>query len=88
MRLGGLQPNVNSSGIPRPYLPSYLPTYLLTSTATGDGRHDAAGAAPNPNPTPNPTPNPNPNQVMGGMMLLALHGPGGISLDQGAKKSI
>jgi uncharacterized membrane protein YphA (DoxX/SURF4 family) len=26
--------------------------------------------------------------VMGGMMLLALHGPGGISLDQGAKKSI
>ena len=26
--------------------------------------------------------------VMGGLMLLALHGPGGISLDQGAKKSI
>lgn len=26
--------------------------------------------------------------VMGGMMLLALHGPGGISLDKGAKKSI
>jgi len=25
---------------------------------------------------------------MGGLMLLALHGPGGISLDQGAKKSI
>ena len=26
--------------------------------------------------------------VMGGLMLLALHGPGGLSLDQGAKKSI
>jgi len=26
--------------------------------------------------------------VMGGLMLLALHGPGGISLDKGAKKSI
>jgi len=26
--------------------------------------------------------------VMGGLMLLALHGPGGISLDQGAKKSL
>mmetsp|Transcript_41845 Transcript_41845/g.94522 ORF Transcript_41845/g.94522 Transcript_41845/m.94522 type:complete len:288 (-) Transcript_41845:1024-1887(-) len=26
--------------------------------------------------------------VMGGLMLLALHGPGGISLDQGAKKSM
>ena len=29
-----------------------------------------------------------PPQVMGGLMLLALHGPGGLSLDQGAKKSI
>jgi len=26
--------------------------------------------------------------VMGGLMLLALHGPGGISLDKGPKKSI
>ena len=26
--------------------------------------------------------------VMGGLMLLALHGPCGISLDKGAKKSI
>ena len=26
--------------------------------------------------------------VMGGLMLLALHGPGGISLDKGAKKGL
>ena len=25
--------------------------------------------------------------IIGGLMLLALHGPGGISLDKGAKKS-
>ena len=66
----------------------YLPhvchqlAYLLTIQVS------AADPNPNPNPDPTPNPNPNPNQVMGGMMLLALHGPGGISLDQGAKKSI
>ena len=83
MRLGGLQPNVNSSGIPRTYLPSYLltflPTYLLTYLPT---------LLPTYLPFYLPTYLPLLPQVMGGMMLLALHGPGGISLDQGAKKSI
>jgi uncharacterized membrane protein YphA (DoxX/SURF4 family) len=27
-------------------------------------------------------------QIIGGLMLLALHGPGGISLDKGMKKAI